>query len=128
MTDKRAVRAPAQFDDVAFAEDLKRTSDAGRQVAEAARREYERDGVPIDVILACDEEGPEGTTLQHCMKVYLPRPDGKFGMVFRIELRHNEALLVYAAFGTRHHPRNSHAPTVYQIADRRLTESTGQIA
>ncbi|MEX0972691.1 MAG: hypothetical protein WDZ46_05490 [Solirubrobacterales bacterium] len=122
MSDKRAGCAPAQFDDAAFSEDLKRASDAGRQVAEAARREYEQDGVPIDDLLACEEEGPEGTALQHCMKVYLPHPDGKFGMVFRIELRENKALLVYAAFGVRHHPRSSNAPTVYEIADRRLRD------
>lgn len=120
MSDNRASRAPAQFDDAAFSEDLKRTSDKGRQVAEAARREYEQVGVPIDDLLACDDEGPEGTALQHCMKVYLPRPDGRFGMVLRIELREKKALLVYAAFGVRHHPRDSHTPTVYQLADRRL--------
>lgn len=120
MTDKRAGRAPAQFDDAAFSEDLKRTSEAGRQVAEAARREYEKDGVPIADLLLCEEEGPEGTVLQHCMKIYLPRPNGKFGMVLRIERRETNALLVYAAFGIRHHPRDSHAPTVYEIAHRRL--------
>jgi hypothetical protein len=123
MIDKRAGRAPAQFDDAAFFEDLKRTSDTGRQVAEAARREYERDGVPIDDLLPCEPEGPEGTALEHCMKVYLPRPNGKLGMVFRIELRENKALLVYAAFGIRHHPGDSHAPTVYELAHRRLHDN-----
>jgi hypothetical protein len=120
MSNKRARRAPAQFDDAAFSEDLTRTSDAGRPVAEAARSEYEQDGVPIDDLLPCEEEGPDGTDLKHCMKVYLPRPDGKFGVVFRIELLDNKALLVYAAFGVRHHPRDSHAPTVYEIAHQRL--------
>ena len=120
MSDKRAGRAPAQFDDAAFSEDWERTSEAGRKVAGAARREYERDGVPIDDLLPCEEEGPEGTVLKHCMKVYLPRPDGKFGMVFRIELGEDKALLVYAAFGIRHHPRDSHALTVYEIAHNRF--------
>jgi len=123
MSDKRAGRAPAQFDDAAFAEDLKRTSDAGRQVAESTRREYEQDGVPIDDLLPCQEEGPEGTALMHCMKVYLPRPDGKFGMVFRIELREGKSLLVYAAFGIRHQPGDSHALTVYELAHRRLHDN-----
>jgi hypothetical protein len=77
MSDKRAGRAPAQFDDAAFSEDLKRTSDTGRKVAFAVRSEYEQDGVPIGDLLACEEEGPEGTALAHCMKVYLPRPDGR---------------------------------------------------
>lgn len=122
MSNKRAGRAPALFDDAAFVEDMNRASDTGRTVALAARREYEQQGVPLDHLIPCEEEGPEGTTLAHCMKVYLPRPTGKFGMVFRIELRENKALLVYAAFGVRHHPRDSHAPAVYQIADRRLRD------
>jgi hypothetical protein len=120
MSDKRAGCAPARFDDAAFAEDLKRTSDTGREVATAMRSEYEQDGVPVADLFACEEEGPEGTALEHCMKVYLPRPDGKFGMVFRIELRENKALLAYAAFGVRHHPRDSHALTVYEIAHNRV--------
>jgi hypothetical protein len=120
MTDKRAGRAPALFDDALFAEDMKRASDTGREVALAARAEYERGGVPINQLLACDEEGPDGTTLANCMKIYLPRPVGKFGMVFRIALREGKSLLAYAAFGVRHHPRDSHAPTVYEIAHGRL--------
>jgi|SRR5665811_316014 len=124
MTDKPAGRAPALFDEALFAEDLRRAGDTGRKVALAARSNYERGGVPLDELLACEEEGPEGTALASCMKVYLPRPAGKFGMVFRIALREGKALLVYAAFGVRHHPRDSHAPTVYEIAHRRLAAKT----
>jgi len=120
MSDKRKGRAPALFDDAIFAEDVKRASDTGRTIANAVRSEYEQDGVPLDHLLACEEEGPEGAALAHCMKVYLPRPDGKFGMVFRIELRAGKSLLAYAAFGVRHHPRDSHAPTVYETAHQRL--------
>ncbi len=120
MSDKRSGRAPALFDDAAFAEDLRRTSDAGEAVALAARKEFEKEGVPIESLLACDEEGPDATALQHCVKLRLPAPDGKFGMVFRIELREDKSVLVFAAFGVRHHPRGSNAPTVYEIAHRRL--------
>lgn len=120
MSDKRAGRTTALFDDAAVAEDLQRASDAGQDVARAARSEYEQDGVPVGVLLACDEEGADGTRLAHCVKVYLPPPDGKFGMVFRIERRDGKLRLVYAAFGVRHHPRGSNAPTVYQIAHDRL--------
>ena len=120
MSDKRASRARALFDDALFAEDLKRASATGRAVANATRREYEQPGVPLGHLLPCEEEGPEGTLLAHCMKIYLPRPAGKFGMVFRIELQGGKALLSYAAFGVRHHPRESNAPTVYQIAHARL--------
>jgi hypothetical protein len=40
MSDKRVDRAPALFDDAAFAEDLRRASRAGEEVALAARREF----------------------------------------------------------------------------------------
>ncbi len=60
------------------------------------------------------------TSLAHCVKVYLPPPDGRFGMVFRIERHDGKLRLVYVAFGVRHHPRNSNAPTLCQIAHDRL--------
>lgn len=120
MSDKGEVRAPALFDDAAFAEDLKRAGDAGHEVALTARNSFEGGGVPLEELHACDEEGPNGTALLHCVKVRLPFPDGKFGMVFRIELRDGKSVLAFAAFGVRHHPHDSHAPTVYDIAHRRL--------
>lgn len=123
MSNKRPGRAPALFDDTAFAEDLRRTSDAGERVAHAARLEFEEEGIPVESLLACEEEGPDGTELRHCLKLRLPPPNGKFGMVFRIEQQKERSVLVYAAFGARHHPADSHAPTVYEIAHRRL--STG---
>lgn len=57
MSDKRTGRAPALFDDAAFAEDVNRASDTGQEVALAARREYEQQGVPLDHLLPCEEEG-----------------------------------------------------------------------
>jgi hypothetical protein len=120
VSDKRPGRAPALFDDAAFAEDLQRASDAGREVAFVARREFEGEGVPVKSLLACDEEGSDGTELRHCVKLRLPPPNGKFGMVFRIEQQEGRSVLVFAAFGARHHPPTSNAPTVYEIAHRRL--------
>lgn len=87
MSDKRLGQAPALFDDAAFAEDMRRASDAGEEAALKARREFEAEGVALEALLACDEDGPDGTALRHCVKLRLPPPDGKFGMVFRIELR-----------------------------------------
>lgn len=123
MSDKRSGRAPALFDDAAFGEDLRRTSDAGEKVAHTARKEFEGEGIPVGSLLACDEEGPDGTELRHCVKCRLPPPNGKFGMVFRVEQRKGRSVLVFAAFGARHHPANSNAPTVYEIAHRRLHSS-----
>jgi hypothetical protein len=90
------------------------------EVARAARKEYEASGVPVADLLACDEEGPDGTALPHCVKVRLPSPNGKFGMVFRIELREGRSILVFAAFGIRHHPPEANALTVYEMAHSRL--------
>lgn len=122
MSDKRQGLAPVLFDDAAFVEDLNRASEAGRAAALAARKEYEKGGVPIESLLACDKEGPDGTALANCVKIRLPHPDGKFGMVFRIERRAGKLLLAYAAFGMRHHPREANAETVYRVAHRRLNE------
>jgi hypothetical protein len=119
VSDKRR-SAPALFDPAAFAEDLDRLGGRGRRTALAARKDYEAAGVPIAHLLACAEEGPDGTALPGCMKVYLPRPLGDFGMVFRIERREGRGVLLYIAFGVRHHPRGSNAPSVYRLAHRRL--------
>lgn len=117
MTDKRRPGyAPVLFDDAAFAEDSRRASAGGAEIAKNARARYERDGVPIGDLFSCQAEGPEGTRLENCVKVYLDR----FGMVFRIERRDGRAVLVYAAFGVRHHPLESNARTVYEIAHDRL--------
>jgi len=111
---------PARFDRDAWAEDLARTSRSGRVAGEAARRGYELSGVPVDELRHVQEEGRDGTILPHCVKVYLPPPAGRFGMVFQLVLVQGGPRLEYVAFGARHHPRGSNAPTVYQIAHRRL--------
>jgi hypothetical protein len=95
-----------------------------RTAAEVARREFERDGVPDSELLACEPEGPEGTRLEACLKIYLPVRAGDprqrpFGMVFIDVGKHDPALLMLA-FGVRHPPEASRQPSVYQIADRRL--------
>jgi hypothetical protein len=59
---------------------------SGRAAAEAlreARNQFEREGVEIKTLRRCDPEGRDGTKLPACFKVYLPAPNGKFGMVLR---------------------------------------------
>ncbi|MGC1165096.1 MAG: hypothetical protein WA862_03215 [Solirubrobacterales bacterium] len=72
-----------------------RTRSRGRAGAEAlreARNQFGREGVEIKTLRRCDPEGRDGE-----------------GLALR-----------YLAFGIRHHPRDSNAPTVYEIADRRF--------
>ncbi len=97
-----------------------RSGRAGAETLREARNQFEREGVEIKSLRRCDPEGRDGTKLPACFKVYLPAPNGKFGMVLRF-IRDDEGLaLRYLAFGVRHHPRDSNAPTVYEIADRRF--------
>lgn len=113
-------RFPARFDPDPWDEDLAHSTPAGRTAAEAARRDYEPDGVPRSHLRPCEAQGRDGTSLSDCAKVYLPSPDGRFGMVFTIDRKADKPALEFLAFGIRHHPKGSHAPTVYELAHRRL--------
>lgn len=120
---------PVIFGTAAWAEDVLRASAAAQRVAEAARADYERDGVPVADLRACQAEGPDGTRLEHCVKVYLPPPAGQHGMVFRIVRDGQGRLgLTYVAFGLRHPARDMRQPSVYQFAHRRLHSETGSRA
>jgi hypothetical protein len=116
------LRFAARFDAEAFRADIARTTPAGREVAEKARRDYEATGVARSGLRLCDAEGSEGAELPHCLKVYLPPPASHFGMVFEFVIAAGRPRLEYLAFGVRHHPPNAHAPTVYEIAHRRLRD------
>jgi len=108
------------FDEGAFAEDTMRSGRAGAQALREARSQFDQNGVEIKILRRCDPEGRDGTRLPACFKVYLPPPDGRFGMVMRFVRDADGLALRYLAFGVRHHPRGSNAPTVYELADRRL--------
>jgi hypothetical protein len=113
-------RFPADFDPEAWEEDLARSTDAGRAAGQAVRRDCEQEGVPQSSLRPCDDEGHDGTVLPQCVKLYVPQPSGRFGIVFKVAQAVGRLRLVFLAFGVRHQPRNSNAPTVYQLAHRRL--------
>ncbi|HYQ78504.1 MAG TPA: hypothetical protein VEP91_05260 [Solirubrobacterales bacterium] len=118
MIDK--LRFPARFDAGAFREYVAGSSPVGQGAAEIARRDYEANGVPVSDLRPCDPEGRDGTVLPQCLKLYIPPPVGRFGMVFRFVVANDAPRLDYLAFGVRHHPAGANAPTVYEIAHRRL--------
>lgn len=114
-------RARAHFDADAWEEDLARSTPAGRQAAEAARKDFEQRGVPIAQLRRVAEHGHDRTVLPDCMKVYVPAPDGRFGMIFMLKFEPDgRPVLMFLAFGVRHHPHDSRRPTVYQLAHERL--------
>jgi hypothetical protein len=113
-------RFPARFDPDPWEQDLARSTSAGQTAGETARRDYEADGVPRSHLKLCEQEGRDGTNLPQCFKVYAPYPNGRFGIVFTIDGDADKPTLMFLAFGVRHHPPSSHAPTVYKIAHNRL--------
>jgi hypothetical protein len=116
------VRFPARFDPDTWEADLARSTPAGRAAAESAKHDYSQNGVPREHLQPCDPEGRDGTLLPYCVKVYLPQPDGRFGMVFKLVEVDGHLRLDYLAFGVRHHPKGSNALTVYELAGQRLDE------
>jgi hypothetical protein len=113
---------PVGFDDDALEEDLAHLPAS----AEEALRSFHKDlrrlgGLPKSRLMACHAEGRDGTRLGGCVKTYIPWPDGRFGAVFVAVTHPNRPLALRAiAFGIRHHPRGSTAPTVYEIAHHRM--------
>lgn len=116
------LRFAARLDPEAFREDVVRTTPAGREAAESAKRDYEANGIPRAELRPCDAEGRDGTELPQCVKVYIPPPAGRFGMVFKFVVAGDGPRLDFLAFGVRHHPPESRAMTVYEIAHGRLRD------
>jgi hypothetical protein len=120
------VRFPARFDPDTWERDLARSTPAGRTAAETAKRDYVRDGVPRSHLKRCQVEGRDGTSLPDCAKVYVPHPNGRWGMVFKVIVNDGRPRLELLAFGVRHHPKQAHALSVYDLANERATEITAK--
>jgi hypothetical protein len=113
-------RFRVEFDDATFAEDIAHNSPAGRTVAHDERDELTKDGLSPERLKACEAEGRDGTQLPGCGKIYIPAPDGAWGMVFQLRIDENQRpFLACLAFGLRH-PTGPGALSVYEVADRRL--------
>lgn len=130
--DVREERHRVVFPPGVWAADVERRyppSSGARTVADQTRSAFERDGVPERELQRCEAEGPDGTRLAGCLKVYLPlggsdpreRP---FGMVF-VDVGRERPGLLLLAFGVRHPPEGSRQATVYELADRRLHPPPG---
>jgi hypothetical protein len=113
---------PVGFDDDALTEDLERLPASAETAFREFRKELRREGgVPRSRLKACHDEGQDGTMLGGCVKTYVPWPDGRFGVVFVAVSHPNRPMALRAfVFGVRHHPQESNAETVYEVAHRRL--------
>lgn len=116
----RGGRARARFDERAFAGDADRLSRRDRQIVALARKDFEREGVELDRLRACQDEHMSGTRLPGCVKVYLPDAAGQWRMIFQISIAGEAFVLSYLAAGVGHQPRGSRAPDAYQLAHHRM--------
>lgn len=116
---------PVGFDDDALEEDLAHLPASAEEALRLFHKEVRRlGGIPKSRLMACQAEGRDGTSLGGCVKTYIPWPVGRFGAVFIAVTHPNRPVaLRVIAFGVRHHPQESHAETVYEVAARRLNRS-----
>lgn len=116
----RDARFRVAFDDATFAEDLAHSATGGRAAAENERDNLTQDGLSPERLKACEAEGRDGARLPGCVKIYIPGPDGPWGMVFELRIDESQRpYLACLAFGSRH-PTGPGALSVYEVADRRL--------
>jgi hypothetical protein len=108
------------FDDAAFAEDLGHSAPNASAAAQNERDALAKDGLLSNRLKACEDEGRDGTRLPGCAKVYIPEPDGPWGMVFELRVdQDGRPYMACLAFGLRH-PTGPGVLSVYEVADRRL--------
>jgi len=105
-----------------LAEDLARCTAAAKTAIEPVIAEIRRDGVPFEWLRRCEEEGHDGTSLDGCVKFYIPRPAGQWGAVLAGDEEATKPALVLIAIGERH-PGRPWKPSVYEIAHRRFNRS-----
>jgi hypothetical protein len=119
--DRGGARYGVHFDELAFAQDLRHASPAGRDIARSARTRLERDGAGLEELWRCDPEHREGTRLPNCVKTYLPGPRGRWRMIFEAvyDRAAGELRLAYLAFGVGH-PEHPWQPSAYDVAHHRL--------
>lgn len=114
---------PVGFDDDALEDDLAHLPASAEEALRLFHKDVRRlGGIPRSRLMICQAEGRDGTRLGGCVKTYIPWPDGRFGAVFVAVTHPNRPMALRAiAFGVRHHPHESRARTVYEIADSRLS-------
>jgi hypothetical protein len=76
-------RPRVHFDEISFTEDVWHATAAGRRVAIDARRDLERDGVDIALLLSCQAHGRDGTRLPRCVKLICRLREGAGGWCSR---------------------------------------------
>lgn len=116
-------RLPVRFDEAVWSHAIDGFSKQSKAIATSVRTRLEADGAALADVLACNAEGPDGTQLADCVKLYLPwrdAPPSERPFAFVLRLRRDKAALVwnFVAFGPRR-PRPG-VRTVYERAHRQI--------
>lgn len=104
----RRRRLPVRFQDAVWREAVRGFSGRPFDVAMRGRTAIEKGGVTLADLLPCDAEGPDGTRLAGCAKLYLPATGGPpserpFAFVLQLARDANNGLVwIFVAFGHRH--------------------------
>jgi hypothetical protein len=99
------------------------STSAARALADRARRQIEAGSVRLQW-RPCLPEGPDGTRLPGCRKLYVPidrdsASAAPFGFVFQLAKGGEGLFWAFIAFGERH-PGNQNTRNVYERAHKRL--------
>jgi hypothetical protein len=117
-------RLPVRFDHAIWHEAMRGFSGQALQIATTARSATEQRGVALADVRPCDADGPDGTRLAGCAKLYLPAGEGPpserpFAFVLQLARESASDLVwVFVAFGHRHPAPG--VRSVYERAHRQL--------
>lgn len=117
-------RLPVRFDEAVWREAVRGFSGHPLQIAASARSAAERHGVALADVRPCEPEGPAGTRLAGCAKLYLPATAGPpserpFAFVLQLARERDAGLMwAFVAFGHRHPTPG--VRSVYERAHRQL--------
>jgi hypothetical protein len=119
-------RVPIEFGSLEWEEEVERYGprSAARIRAQSARKRIEAGTAKLDW-KRCKAEGPGGTKLPGCRKLYVPlgkegASEAPYGLVFQLIQKPDDSLAWnLIAFGERH-PVNERSRNVYERAHKRL--------
>lgn len=115
-------RLEVRFSEGVWRQAIRGFSGRALEVASAARNRIERNGIELGRLRPCEAEGPDGTELAGCAKLYLPDrrsvSEQPFAFVLQLARTDEGLIFVFVAFGPRH--PGAGVRSAYERAHRQL--------